>query len=146
MDKIVAAVAIAFWVLLLAGGALIVMSGNRSAQNFLGAILGATILTAVTDAFIPFYLAWYAYLAIDGTLLAIVLCYVVKSNVYWPIWFAGFHSIAVASQVSQLIFSGKVIGPYVDFAGFWSIPALVAMVWGVSLDRIKHKAVFQNNA
>lgn len=135
MSEIAAIVAIAFWVLLFSGGALIALSGDRSAQCFLGAILVATILTAATDTIIPKPLAAYVYLAIDSTLLAIAFYYVLTSVRYWPIWFAGFHSIAVAGQITRIIYAGPLPSINVDLAGFWSIPALIVFVIGVQRDR-----------
>lgn len=135
MNPIAVVLVIAFWVLLLSGGALIALSGDRPAQRFLGAIMGATVFTAMADTLLPKVLAAYAYLAIDGTLLAITFFYVFRLQRYWPIWFAGFHSIAVASQISRLAYSVSTPSIYVDLAGFWSIPAFLVLVIGVNLDR-----------
>lgn len=134
MDQIATFVATSFWALLLSGGVLITLSGDRPAQRFLGAILAATILTAITDIFLPKTFESYAYLMVDAMLLIIVLYYVMQLENYWPIWFAGFHSIAVASQISRLAHAGPLPSIYVDLAGFWSVPALLAMVIGVYLD------------
>lgn len=134
MDHIATIVAIAFWFLLLSGGVLIALSGNRPAQRFLGAILGAALFTAVTDMFLPKALAAYAYFVVDGTLLVIAVYYVLQLEDYWPIWFAGFHSIAVAGQIARLAYSGPLPSIYVDLAGFWSVPAVLTMVIGVYMD------------
>ena len=80
-----ALVAIAFWTLVLSGSAIVALSKDRSAQRFLGAILAATGCTTAADMMIPAALTIYAYLAIDGLLLAVALFYVVRIDNYWPI-------------------------------------------------------------
>lgn len=137
MDQSAAVVATAFWVLLLSGGILIALSGNRPAQRFLGAIVLATLLSAATDLILPKSISAYAYLMIDTALLALALIFVIKLDSYWPIWFAGFHSITVGSEISRLIYSGPFPSIYLDVAGFWSIPAFVAMAVGVNLDKYR---------
>ena len=139
-------VAVAFWALLLSAGILITLSGNRSAQRFLMAVVGATVLTAAAVVFLPSATVAYAFLVVNGVLLGTALYFLLKLDRYWPIWFAGFHSIAVASELSRLAFSGSVSEMYANLAGFWSVPALVAMAWGVSLDRAKQEADPWNNA
>ena len=127
--------AIDFWALLLSAGILIVFSGDRPARKFLGAILAATMLTLVVDLSFAGAVAPLAYLAIDGVLLGVAGWYVLKIDAFWPIWFAGFQLITVASEVARLAFSGAIPEMYANVAGFWAIPALLTMAVGVMRDR-----------
>lgn len=146
MDQIAVVIALAFWISLLSAGALIALSASRPAQFFFCAILGATALTAISDLRLSQEALWYSYLAIDSSLLAISLYLVMKSSSYWPIWFSGFQSITVASELAKITHSGMEVGIYLDVAGFWSIPALIFMVVGVHLDRVKHSSKSHKNA
>ena len=129
--------------MLFSSGVLIALSGNRPAQRFLIAILGATVLSAASDILLPKAITAHAYLAIDAMLLAIALYFVLRTTSYWPIWFAGFHSIAVASEIARLAYSGPMPGIYLDLAGFWSVPALLSMVMGINMDRHYQQAQFR---
>lgn len=146
MDQIAVVIALAFWISLLSAGALIALSASRPAQFFFCAILGATALTAISDLSLSQEALGYAYIAIDSALLAIALLFVMKSSSYWPIWFSGFQSITVASEVAKITHSGMQVGMYLDVAGFWSIPALIFMVVGVNLDRVKLGSESHKNA
>ena len=146
MDQIAVVIALAFWISLLSAGALIALSASRPAQFFFCAILGATALTAISDLSLSQEALGYAYIAIDSALLAIALLFVMKSRSYWPIWFSGFQSITVASEVAKITHSGMQVGMYLDVAGFWSIPALIFMVVGVNLDRVKLGSESHKNA
>jgi hypothetical protein len=58
----------------------------------------------------------------------------VKSNRYWPIWFASFQFITLATHFASLVFSIEDSYYVFLFAGFWAIPALLSMAIGVILD------------
>ncbi len=146
MDQIAVVIALAFWLSLLSAGALIALSGSRPAKLFFCAILAATALTTISDMSLTRETLGYAYLAIDSLLLAIAFYFVIKSSSYWPIWFSGFQSITVASELAKITHSGMQVGIYLDVAGFWSIPALISMVVGVNLDRVKLGAESHKNS
>jgi hypothetical protein len=135
LDPLAVIVAVTFWAFLLSGGVLVALSGDRPAQRFLGAILIATLLTGATDLMIAKVIAPFAYLAIDASLLGLAIYFVVMIDRFWPVWFAGFQTITVASELSRLIFSGLSPERYADVGGFWAVPAFLSMVAGVTLDR-----------
>lgn len=145
MSLLASIVALGFWLLLLSAGALIALSGNRPAQQFLTTVILATVVTAMAAAFLPSADAAYAYFVIDGALLGVALYFVLTLDRYWPIWFAGFHSVAVASELSRFAFPVPVPEMYANLAGFWSVPALLATALGVSRDRLKLSRHFHEN-
>jgi hypothetical protein len=133
-------VAIAFWALILSSGLLIWINGSRSARQFLGLILLASLATAAIELCQIFPFKEYLYFFIDTFLLIAALKYVLKESVFWPVWFAGFQLISVTSDLTRLILSGPIpSGPipelYEDLAGFWAAPALVTMAIGTFRDR-----------
>jgi hypothetical protein len=72
---------------------------------------------------------------IDIALLVGLYVLALRSNVYWPIWVAGFHLLAVAGHVASVIMPDFRLGIYWRFSGIWSVLGQMAMVIGISLDR-----------
>ena len=132
-------IAIAFWVFLLSASLIILASGQRHERYFLAAVVVATALTFVAQSIWGGREAYRIVFAIDIALWLLALIYVAKSARYWPIWFAGFHSITVATELGSMIFPGAMPGLYIDAAGFWALPALGFMAIAVTLDRRSSK-------
>ena len=124
-----------FWVLLIASALLIAINGNPTARGFLVWVVLASASTAAVDLYASASVAPYCYLIVDGMLLLIAFRHVVTQPVYWPIWFAGFQSITVASELARLILPGPLPAMYANVAGFWAVPALVTMAVGTAKDR-----------
>ena len=74
-------------------------------------------------------------IVIDMTLLAFSICLAAKSANFWPMWFSGFHMVAVATGFARFTFPTALPTIYTNTAGFWAIPALIAAAIGVLLDR-----------
>jgi uncharacterized membrane-anchored protein YitT (DUF2179 family) len=74
-------------------------------------------------------------LLVDCATLVFAVFLVLKSNAHWPMWFCGFHMIAVATGIAQICFPNGLPANYTDTAGFWALPALGAAVAGVLFDR-----------
>jgi len=75
-----------------------------------------------------------AVLAVDLVLLAAIIRIALRSSRYWPTWFAGLHLVAVACGAAA--FAAPSLSDTLRvFAGFWGVPALLAMVFGLFLDR-----------
>ena len=72
-------------------------------------------------------------LVIDVALLVAVISVSMRSERFWPIWFAAFHLVAVVSTI--LIINGVAPPVLVRISGFWDTAALLAMVLGLYLDR-----------
>lgn len=85
-----------------------------------------------------------AILIVDIALLVVIIRIALRSPRYWPIWFAGLHLAGVAYGAAALM----VAPPHQEvlrvFAGFWGVPALLAMVFGLFLDRREEARLRRN--
>ena len=128
-------IALAFWFFLIAALIIISCAGGREERLFSLAILVAVSATFFTNVVLGFSDAQMIILLIDSGLLAFTLFVAISSSKHWPIWFAGFHLIGVASSIAYAAFPANISGIYIDMSGFWSLPALGAAAIGVLLDR-----------
>lgn len=128
-------IALVFWSFMIASYSLVMLYGGREARIFIHFVLLAALATLL--AFMTLAIDDYALavLLIDGMLLAVALCFVARSQSFWPIWFAGFHVVGVATSKARLLFPNDIPQIYESLSGFWAIPALIAMVVAVIRDR-----------
>jgi hypothetical protein len=124
-----------FWLFLISAVVIIAVSGGNEGRRFLSVLVAAVIATFLANAFIGFVAAQPLILAIDIGLLIYVVALALDSRSHWPLWFAGFHMITVATGLAMLASPTGVPELYVDGAAFWALPALCAAVVGVILDR-----------
>lgn len=127
--------ALCYWLIFLSAAVVVAMNGSRSARRFLGALLLATLATLAVRFTLDESQAAFGYLIIDIGLLLLVLGLALRLDVFWPMWFAGFQLITVASEFGRIILPGPVATFYGDLAGFWAVPALLSMAIGTVKDR-----------
>jgi hypothetical protein len=133
--------AIGFWLFLLCAYAIVWINGDREARIFVNLVLLAAILTALAMVLTRGNAHALTVFAIDAALLAAALFFVGRSRSYWPIWFAGFQSITVASELARQLFPHQIPSLYGAMASFWAIPALLSMTVAVVRDnRLRHRA------
>lgn len=132
--------AIVFWLFLLSACGTVTVLGRRSEALF------AAFLVACAASTVAFH-AWFGWvgaqpyiLVVDGLLLLYVLLLARRTTSYWPIWFAGFQMIGVATQLAALLFPSAEVNLYLMLTGFWAIPATLAMAVGVVRDHFASKA------
>lgn len=125
----------AFWLFLLATVVIVWINGDFEARLFSVIVVGASVLTALAMATTRGQLHTDAVFAVDGVLLILVLVFVYRSHSYWPIWFAGFQTITVATELARHVFPNAIPVLYGNAAAFWSIPALATMAAAVVKDR-----------
>lgn len=94
------------------------------------ALLGTFAASALAD-----HRAVAAILLVDCVLLAAIVRIALRSSRYWPTWFAGFHLAAVSCGVAAVAAAPSLTDTLRVFAGFWGVPALLVMVFGLFLDR-----------
>lgn len=128
-------VAVGFWIFMAASYALVILYGGREARIFIHIVLLAALATLLAFVSLPKQQYAITILIIDGALLAAALFFVARSRSFWPIWFAGFHLIGVATTNARLAFPNSVPEFYGNLAGFWAIPAVTAMVVSIIRDR-----------
>lgn len=111
------------------------LAGTRIDRQAVAWIAAALIATLSISSFVPVARAGAAILAVDLVLLAAMIEIALRSPRYWPTWFAGFHLAAVCYGLASLLAPDSYANTLRVFAGFWGVPALLAMVFGIFLDR-----------
>ena len=74
-------------------------------------------------------------LAVDLALLGSVAWLALRTSRWFPIWFAGFHLVAVTAHLATLIAPGFATKAYFLLQAVWSVPMLLSFALGVTLDR-----------
>lgn len=98
--------------------------------------VGATVATLLAQQYGPWNHTHIPVLMIDLLLMGALYMLAIKSRCYWPIWAAGFHLITVTGHAATLIVPEFRSTLYYYFNGMWAIFVQMAMVWGITLDRI----------
>lgn len=128
------AFAVTFWTFLISSCLLVLWHGRRPERAFVAFLTCCVLLTLALYPKLGGSENENALFAIDVTILAVVLLIMHRSRAFWPIWFAGFQTIIVATGLARLLISGRVPEVYLDVAGFWSLPSLFVLVIGTVLD------------
>lgn len=126
--------AVVFWLFLLSAFGLIFRFGGSTERRFVGFLLSCSFLTLVLHAILGMSASSVYVILIDALILIGALCVMAKSDAYWPIWFSGFHLIAVSTGLARILFPSSLPAIYGDAAGFWALPALLALVIGALAD------------
>ena len=122
--------------LLFAGSAILTWAnGFFTEKIFTVILLVMVIIPPVLHRSMSWELAQRYVFFADATLLLITLAIVKSTQSYWPIWFAAFQTITVATGLAQFIYPNLVPGIYIMASGFWSLPAIGAFVVGVLCDK-----------
>ncbi len=77
---------------------------------------------------------WPVFLVDLGLGIALYVI-AMRSQRYWPLWIMGFHLITITSHLSAAVSPSMASKFYFGLATFWSIPKLLTIVIGVTLDR-----------
>lgn len=132
-------VIILVWTLLVLCSLYAAIAGGQTGRIGAALNVGATVATYFAQNFGPWSELHVPVMAIDLALLAALFMLALKSKVYWPIWAAGFHLITVGVHGATLIAPEFRSSVYYLVNGMWAIFVQMAMVWGITLDRI-HKS------
>jgi hypothetical protein len=98
--------------------------------------VGATVATLLAQGYAPWSQTHMPVMVIDLALMVAFYTLAIKSRVYWPIWAAGFHLITVTGHLATMIVPDFRSSLYYLFNGMWAIFVQMAMVWGITLDRL----------
>ena len=128
-------VPLAFWLFLLGAFTISWKAGDAHDRQVILAIGAAATLTLCAQVTLPFILWRIAVAAINISLLIIVWRYARYTDRYWPIWFAGFHSVATFIGIATLLMPPGQRSILSMAGGFWAIPALLAMTIGLLADQ-----------
>jgi hypothetical protein len=124
------------WILLALCSIYAAVVGGPTGRVGAGLNVGATVATYFAFQFGPWTETHIPVLIIDVILLLALYALALKSRVYWPIWAAGFHLITVAVHGATLIAPDFRSTLYYYVNGMWAIFVQMAMVWGITLDRL----------
>jgi hypothetical protein len=114
----------------------LVLYGGRTGRwlaaiQFLMALTSAVVSYTAPD----FVVLQPRMMAVDLISLALKLAVALKSKRHWPIWVAAFQLNTVLAETAILISPAFRSQFYYAMATIWAMPALLAMVVGVTLDR-----------
>ncbi|UKK85772.1 hypothetical protein L7H23_06610 [Sphingopyxis sp. BSN-002] len=125
---------ILFYFYLLSALAITSIYGENVERRFCAYLLAASAATHLIQAYFPFPAYLYYILPIDTSIFVYALYLALTQSRFWPVWFAGFLMVGVASSVSILLF--RELNPFLIFAAsaFWSLPALACMAYGTYRD------------
>ena len=128
-------VALVFWLLLVSALAISWQAGDSGDRSVIVAIGLSAAATAVAQIFLPFLWARTAVALVNFLLLVIVWRHALRSQRSWPIWFAGFHAAGFVFGLLTFLLPPDVRSIPSLVEGFWSLPALAALVIGLQLDQ-----------
>ena len=128
-----------FWLLMLLACGTVIVLGQRNEAIFAAAVVFASAASATFTTIFGWVASQTYVLMVDAVLLLYVLLLAFRSARYWPIWFAAFQLIGVSSGLAALLFPTRVPTIYIMLAGFWSIPAILAMTVGTIRDHLGRK-------
>ncbi len=123
-----------FNLFLIVGFAIVWVFGESTERRFVCFLLLATFFTFLSNTWLGRGSARLAISAIDMSVLALAVMIALRSDRYWPVWFSGFHSLAVLSGLQSLLVSERYAAYFWAFSGFWALPAVLAMAVGIVLD------------
>ena len=72
----------------------------------------------------------WGILLVDVGVLIAFLAIALRTDRYWPLWAAGFHTIGVATHVATLADPDVVSRAYALAQGFWAYPMMIAVAIG----------------
>lgn len=124
------------WMLLVLCSVYAAVAGGTTGRIGAALNVGATLATLFAQDAMPWTQTHFPVLMVDVVLMVALFALAMKSQVYWPIWAAGFHLITVTGHAATLIAPDFRSSLYYYFNGMWAIFVQMAMVWGITLDRI----------
>ena len=126
---------ILFWLILACCLAATVVFGRRTERYFVLMLVAGSIATLVANRTGAEHGGRLNIITlIDWIILAVAWGLALRSDRYWPIWFAAMQTLSVLTELA----SWQAVGiPHVIFsnlAAFWAMPALIMQAGGTILD------------
>lgn len=122
-----------------------VLAGGRDGRIAVAMLLSAAMMTPLITGFT--HDRW-ALAMVDTALFAGLIALAIRSNHYWPLWLAGLHGAAMATQIVSHLNPDLPRNVYHAVVAFWAIPMQVVIVVGILLDRraANHVEVLARNS
>jgi hypothetical protein len=109
--------------------------GGRTGRFGAAIFIGATILSDIAARTNPDWASTsFGVFWVDTSCMMALLVLALASNRYWPIWALGFQTASVATHLATIVAPDILPKAYQGIAAFWSLPILVVMVIGTTLD------------
>lgn len=108
--------------------------GNADTRRGVTIIATATCGTMIAQVTLDEGALTAAILAIDVFLFAMLVLLSLRSSRFWPMWFSALCAVGVLANATAYIFPHADSALYQNYAGFWAIPALLALLVGTLLD------------
>ncbi len=124
------------WMLLVLCSVYAALLGGTTGRIGAALNIGATLATLFVQYATPWSQTHVPVLIVDVLLMVALYALAMKSQVYWPIWAAGFHLITVTGHAATLIAPDFKSTLYYYFNGMWALFVQMSMVWGITLDRM----------
>ncbi|MEO1167860.1 MAG: hypothetical protein AAFW97_04020 [Pseudomonadota bacterium] len=129
-------VALFFWALVIICCTYGAYFGGRTGRWLAVLLIGASLLTLVAQsAQTMLGGAIWPIMLVDLLLFAGLYWLAMRSNRFWPLWVAGFHLITLTTHLAVLLAPSFAARVYIGLATFWSIPGLIIILIGVTMDR-----------
>lgn len=125
---------LAYWAFVLFALASSWRVGDHEVRRFVVLIGTATVGTFFIGLKYGHSIPLHPSTLADALLFIASVFIAVRSDKYWPIWFAAFQAAALLTLVSGLLFSDDNSWVFRTLSGFWAIPALLALTIGTHLD------------
>ena len=123
------------WLLLILCSIYAALAGGTAGRIGAGLIVAATVATWLVQGSERWAQTNIPVMFVDIALMAAFYALALKSNVYWPIWAAGFHLITITGHAATFIIPDFRSSLYYYFNGMWALFVQMSMVWGITLDR-----------
>jgi hypothetical protein len=123
------------WLLLALCSIYAVIAGGTTGRIGAGLVIAATIATYLVQGSERWSQTNVPVMMVDLVLMAAFYLLALKSNVYWPIWAAGFHLITITGHAATFIVPDFRSSLYYYFNGMWALFVQMSMVLGITLDR-----------
>lgn len=129
------AVFLLFWLMLACNMGVAAVFGQRTERAFAAFLLGVSLLTLVVRRI---QLGPEAGLnlvtVVDWAILLIAWFLALRSDRYWPIWFAAMQSLSVITSSMAAMVKGVPHLVFSNMAAAWALPALLTMAAGTISD------------
>lgn len=129
-------IVILVWTLLILCSVYAACAGGVSGRIGAALNVGATLATYFVMGIETWRATNLPVFAVDFLMLAALFWLALKSEAYWPIWATGFHLITVTGHIATMLSLDFRWSLYYYFHGMWAIFVQMAMVWGITLDRL----------
>lgn len=131
----------AFWVMTILCCSYAAWFGRSDGRCASLLILAAVVLTTIAQILDADWTATHWPVTIVDVLLWVALIHLMlRSRSYWPMWMAAAQTLTVATHAATSLISHFNQEAYVGLGTVWSIPCLLSMAFGVSLDSRRNNA------